>query len=372
VGEVAAVLLVVAIAGGAAEFSGSRSTGASGSGEDTSWMHNLAPHLSNRKLSNIVIPGSHDTGTYSLDPALNNDAITQSEDLIHQLNDGAREFDIRVRATKGGYYLNHGEAVSPWLRLNRIFKDVSEWATNKPGSAGAGHGPRNQEIIMLNLSIDGAVPTADCQWFGQQLGDALVTPSVLQAQFGTSDPGQVTLGQLWSLPDSKGAARVIMDNSQCLNAADPFAGHWNTDPPFGKGDAQSYYANQCSASGLEDQPTDPPTQAVGVWRRVSSAVNSRSTDGNGPSPPTSFGPSMVGGVYTMFIQGTPDDLSDVCNVAPRKMLPDEETVLARLVAQWRKDPTTRANLNVMSGDFVQETDLVDDVLAMDATWPTAK
>jgi hypothetical protein len=53
------------------------------------------------------------------------------------------------------------------------------------------------------------------------------------------------------------------------------------------------------------------------------------------------------------------------------MLPDEETVLARLVAQWRKDPNTRANLNVISGDFVQKTDLVNDVLAMDATWPTA-
>jgi hypothetical protein len=362
---------VGAIAGIAAEIGGSRSKGASGSGANTAWMHHLAPHLSNRTLSSIVIPGSHDTGTYSLDPAVNDDAITQSEDLIHQLNDGAREFDIRVRATKGGYYLNHGEAVSPWLRLNRIFKDISEWATNKPGSAGAGKGPRNQEIIMLNLSIDGGVPTADCQRFGQQLGGALVTPSVLQAQFGTTDLGRVTLGQLWSLPDSKGAARVIMDNSQCLNAADPFAGHWTPDPPFGKGDAQSYYANQCSASGLEDQPTDPPTQAVGVSPRVSSAVNSRSTDGIGPGPPTPFGPSMVGGVYTLFIQGTPDDLSDVCNIAPRKMLSDEETVLARLVAQWRKDANTKANLNVISGDFFQETDLVKDVMAMDETWPTA-
>jgi hypothetical protein len=333
-------------------------------------MHDLAAHLSNRKLSDIVIPGSHDAGTYSLDPAINEDAITQSEDLIHQLNDGARAFDVRVRASNGGFYLNHGEAVSHWLRLNRIFKDVSEWATNKPGSAGAGHGPRNQEIIVLNLSIDGGVPTADCQSFGQQLGDALVTPSVLQAQFGTTDPGQVTLGQLWSLPDSKGAARVILDNSQCLNAADPFAGRWNPDPPFGKGDAQSYYANQCSASGLEDQPTNPPTQGIGVWPRVSTAVKSRSTDGNDTGPPTSFGPPMIGGVYTLFIQGTPDDLSDVCNINPDKMLRDQKTVLARLVAQWRKDPNTRANLEIISGDFVQETDLVEDVLAMNATWPT--
>jgi hypothetical protein len=333
-------------------------------------MHHLASHLSNRKLSDIVIPGSHDTGTYSFDQS-QADAITQSEDLIHQLNDGAREFDIRVLATKGGYYLRHGQEVSPWLQLNRIFKDISEWATNKPGSAGEGPGPRNQEIILLNLSIGGGVPTADCHAVGQQLGDALVTPSMLQANFGTTDPGQVTLGQLWSLPDSKQAARVIMDNSQCLDAAVPAAGHWNPNPPFGMSKGQSYYANQCSASGLQDQPTDPPTQGVGVWPRVSSAVKSRSTDGIGPGPPTPFGPSKVGGVYTLFIQGTPDDFSDVCNIVPEKMLPDEKTVLARLVAQWRKDANTQANLEVISGDFVQETDLVKDVLAMDATFPMA-
>jgi hypothetical protein len=361
-------LLVAAIAGIVAALGGSRSI--LGSGEDSTWMHDLGSHLSNRELSNIVIPGSHDAGTYSFD-ASQNDAITQSEDLIHQLNDGAREFDIRVAATKGGFYLNHGDEVSPWLRLNRIFKDVSEWATNKPGSAGAGRGPRDQEIIMLNLTVKGGVPTADCQLFGQQLGDALVTPKMLQAHFSTTDPGQVTLGQLWSLPDSKGSARVIMDNSQCLNAADPSAGRWNPNPPFGKDNGQSYYANQCSASGLEDQPTAAPTQAVGVWRRVSSAVKSRSTDGNGIGPPTPFGPPMVGGAYTLFIQGTPDDFSDVCSIPPEKMLPDEKKVLSELNGQWRKDPKTKANLNVVSGDFVQETDLVDDVMDMNETWPKA-
>jgi hypothetical protein len=226
---------------------------------------------------------------------------------------------------------------------------------------------------MLNLSTEGGVPTAACQLFGQQLGDALVTPSMLQDHFGTTDPGQVTLAQLWSLPNSQGAARVTMDNSQCLDAADPSAGHWNPDPPFGKDNAQSYYANQCSASGLQDEPTDPPTQGIGVWPRVSSAVKSRSTDGTGSGPPTPFGPSMVGGVYTLFIQATPNEAhaSDECTKTPGKMLPDEKTVLPQLVAQWRKDADTKANLNVVSGDFLQETDLVKDVLAMDATWPTA-
>jgi hypothetical protein len=81
---------------------------------------------------------------------------------------------------------------------------------------------------------------------------------------------------------------------------------------------------------------------------------------------------MVGGVYTLFIQATPNEAhgSDECSKTPEKMLPDEKTVLPQLVAQWRKDPNTKANLNVVSGDFLQKTDLVKDVLAMDATWPT--
>jgi hypothetical protein len=330
-------------------------------------MHHLASHLSDRKLSDIVIPGSHDAGTYSFDQS-QDDAITQSEDLIHQLNDGARDFDIRVTAAKGGYYVNHGQEVSSWLRLNRVFTDISEWATNKPDSAGAGPGPRSQEIILLNLTISGGVPIADCQGFGQQLGDALVTPTMLQANFGTTDPGQVTLGQLWSLPDSKRAARVIMDNSQCLHAAVPSAGQWRPNPPFGMSKGQSYYANQCTASGVEDEPEDPPTQGIGVWPRVSSAVKSRRTGGSGIGPPNPFGPSMVGGVYTLFIQGT-GELSSICHFTPKQMLPSQKTVLSRLVAQWRKDPKTRANLNVVSGDFIQETKLVKDVMAMDASWP---
>jgi hypothetical protein len=80
---------------------------------------------------------------------------------------------------------------------------------------------------------------------------------------------------------------------------------------------------------------------------------------------------MVGGVYTLFIQGTPDDLSDVCSITPEKMLGDQKKVLSELVAQWRKDPNTKAKLNIASGDFFQETALVKDVLAMNATWPTA-
>src|SRR5262249_3800664 len=148
------------------------------------------------RLTDIVIPGSHDTTTYSFGPGL---AQTQSVDLISQLNAGARQFDIRVRYYAGNWFADHGPLVSG-LTLNHIFNDLATWANE------ADHG---QEIIMVNLTIDpagsGKFPTDDCKdLFGALAGDSgynnLVFPYELVNNFRTADPGEVTFGQLWSLP----------------------------------------------------------------------------------------------------------------------------------------------------------------------------
>jgi hypothetical protein len=82
---------------------------------------------------------------------------------------------------------------------------------------------------------------------------------------------------------------------------------------------------------------------------------------------------MIGGVYTLFIQATPNEVhaSDACSKTPADMFSDEKSVLPQLVSQWRKDANTKANLNVVSGDFFQKTDLVEDVMDMNATSPKA-
>jgi Fibronectin type III domain len=64
-------------------------------------MGDLAPRLRSRNLSEIVIPGSHDTTTYSVDHPIGflPYAHTQDKDLTDQLNDGIRQLDIRVEYT---------------------------------------------------------------------------------------------------------------------------------------------------------------------------------------------------------------------------------------------------------------------------------
>lgn len=328
------------------------------------WMHDLAPQIQNRRLSDIVIPGSHDSTTYSLHPEDPTGlSITQSEDLTAQLNDGIRDFDVRVEYRGENYYAHHGtvgsafDIVSPSLSLSDIFGEIGQWALS-PG--------HQQEVILLDLSIDGVdeatFPRAYCLEFGQLLGDALVTPRELEAANLPTDPGQVKLGQLWSLPDSKGAARVILDNTECMDAAAAGAGQWSPNPPFGQGPTTSYYANQTTADGDAGTIVSPtPDEVTGIKKLVLAAVKSRATDGNG-SVPTAIGPPMQGGLYTLFIQGSP---TNDALIPPQGMIPDEKEVLAALYRQWGNDPSTHANLNIVSGDFVQETDLVKDVLAMD-------
>ena len=60
-------------------------------------MGDIAPCIINRRLTDIVIPGSHDSITYDFDPVIDAIARTQSVDLYNQLDNGARQFDIRLK-----------------------------------------------------------------------------------------------------------------------------------------------------------------------------------------------------------------------------------------------------------------------------------
>lgn len=344
-----------------------KATIGAGAVSGATWMHDLAPHLWSRKLSDIVIPGSHDSATYGLAPPDDDFWHAQDEDLAAQLDGGMRELDLRVEFTYGhngfDYYAHHGsgllDGVSKWLTLSRIFSDVEGWAR------APGHG---QEIIMLNLQISqlggAAFPTADCKSFAQSMGSALITPSELQANLGTSDPGQVTLRRLWSLPDPAGAARVIMDNTQCLSAATPDAGQWGPFSPDGQSLYSGYYADQCSAGGF----SPPDDQVSGITSEVLGALNGR-LPGPGGGEPTPWDSPKVGGLYELYIQGTPEG---DCLFTPHSMLPDERTVLAAVYDAWSTSADqARQNLNLISGDFVQDTDLFTDVIAMDQSLPVA-
>jgi hypothetical protein len=342
------------------------------------WMHDLGPCISDRKLGSIVIPGTHDSTTYSLggtdlasSAGIHDEWHTQDEDLAAQLNGGMRAFDIRVEGlwtstseTTYDYYAHHGsgftDGISSWLDLPGIFSDIAAWAT----APDHGH-----EIIILGLTITQNgfhFPDAACRAFGQQMGDALVIPSQLQANFDTTDPSQVTLNQLWSLPDPNGYARVIIDagsNNQCMqDAADAAAGIpiGTLAAPVGNwAPSSGYYANQCTAGGM----SSPSDQQDGVQQLVLAAVKGRNT---GPlsGEPNPLEPANVGGLYTLDIQATP--AQDACLLtSPWSMGDDERTVLQALYSQWLTDSATRQNLNIVAGDYVEYTNLYQDAITMD-------
>lgn len=62
------------------------------------WMSDIWGFIKGRKLSDIVIPGTHDSGTYQLGTFTGvNTAKTQTIHIGDQLKDGIRYFDMRVR-----------------------------------------------------------------------------------------------------------------------------------------------------------------------------------------------------------------------------------------------------------------------------------
>ena len=336
----------------------------------STWMGDEAANLWYNQLSHILIPGTHDSTTYSIDGFYSE---TQDQELTQQLNDGIREFDIRVgwawNAARGwAYYAEHGITYSTWLNLPRIFSDIDGWAI-KPG--------HDKEIILLNLTIaengSNFFPGQDCQVFANTLGGSLVTPHELQAHFGTTDPGQVTLGQLWSLPDPTHAARVIMNSTQCMDATDPNAGSW-TD-----GDGNSlfsgYYANWCN-----DDFFSPPPWVASLDL---GAANGRFIQGGGS--PNNYGPSKVGGLYTIDVQSTPDTGQGQgyqCLRWPAELADSQQSVLTQLLGAYAVTggegyPGIRNNLNIIEGDYYEKFNLVGDIIGTDggfrptATPPTA-
>jgi hypothetical protein len=118
---------------------------------------------------------------------------------------------------------------------------------------------------------------------------------------------------------------------ECMHAADPSAGQWGAWQ-------SSYYANQCTANG-KNPPAD---QSSGIQSLVLGAAQRRATGAG------TWGPAAVGGLYELFIQGTPEQ---DCLVTPLSIVPDEQQVLGALYSHWQSDPATKQNLNLVAADF---------------------
>ncbi len=81
------------------------------------WMGDLLasrPNFGNLKINQVMLPGTHDSGTFRIgsDQASDHTARTQSLSFAQQLELGVRYFDLRVKLKNSAYYPYHGSWTS--------------------------------------------------------------------------------------------------------------------------------------------------------------------------------------------------------------------------------------------------------------------
>ncbi|MCI0458193.1 MAG: hypothetical protein L0Z62_14610 [Gemmataceae bacterium] len=272
------------------------------------WMAELSETIGQRPLRQVIIPGSHDAGTFGtfgtgvLDPT-NFFAQAQSVGITDQLNAGSRYFDLRARfADLGGhagadYWNFHGSATSTDVRLRDMLRDIADWA-NQPG--------HEREILVLELLVD---PSGDpdptripdlCKDFLAQAGSRLLQPSIVPGcsasgtSSGPGDPVPVTctLGGVWNL--SMNEIWALPNNPTIITNWDWCTGQtWPKEPGFdqARSPIDGFYANQCQA---EPYPGEPDT---GIISALATALPDRSSAKDNPlcaSNPPPLAPRVAG------------------------------------------------------------------------------
>ena len=341
------------------------------------WMADNQAAIQQRELGQLILPGTHDAGSYHFECGLNPLTLgltqTQDQSIYNQLMLGIRYFDLRVRYVTGrydpndvvkpactqlpdDYYIEH-DTVNTDVKLVDIIDDIARFY---------GDVNNQEEFVFLDFSGKGAADAEFdnynddttnrlqqvCDRFQKELGPYLIDPSMVPP--GT-DLGHMTINDFLAMP---GTPRIITNLGGCTQS-----GFWPTELIGG------YYASQCQAE--PDSILGP-----GIIRDDGAALNSRIT-GNGAGNPSSGTPTMW--FYGLSIASTP--------LCPHASLYEQEIssgsendVLSSLVTWFGLNQPTgqttnnaRKYLNLVYGDYVQDTPLVIDAIGMNAgAGPTVK
>ena len=248
---------VLALAGCAGGDDSGAATGLGGSAHIVKWMEELAPGLENQKLNEIVLPGTHDSGTYNITESseLANDgntnpcalpiikriinafdsipiftgafpscgqtqagwSKTQTRNIRQQLDDGIRYIDLRVWQSEGQYKVVHS-LVS--VDIDEVLKDVKSFYS-VPGY-------ESKEIVILDINHTYQMTAEADQILVQKIKTALTTDSgksLLIPRCSNADCTEatdLTLGKLWNKPDQRvivfyrhsGSDKVMRDNPE--------------------------------------------------------------------------------------------------------------------------------------------------------------
>ncbi len=116
------------------------------------WMGDLRSFIDNKQLTDIIIPGTHDSGSFS--PLLTTPVRTQDQSFKAQLEGGIRYFDLRIsyvtenanlRKETGlfaanTFYLHHGGSSAPNQQLVPQLNDIKLFLQRHP-----------EEIVILHV-----------------------------------------------------------------------------------------------------------------------------------------------------------------------------------------------------------------------------
>jgi hypothetical protein len=329
------------------------------------WMADMSDALGPRLLKQVVIPGSHDAGTYNFGGVSEPYTQAQDVDITAQLNAGSRYLDIRASYAQSGpsatwdFWNVHGAFSSYNVRLEDMLSEVLAFANQES---------HDKEIILLSISASAASPEAATK-LSEICSDFLVGAGWRVLQPGSvpgGDVSAVSLNDIWNMQSGGGSTIIVnWPGAQGLNCT-PFQGFWPLPAPS---PMDGFYANQCLADNYFGTVSWWKYWALmpGIKATLAGALPGRYGAKDDPDCTTwKFGcplPELpnnpVNGLYVLSLQATPT--VDCFYGLSWSIFDTAEKDTHTALQSWylTDDNFAQQNLNIIAGDFVESRGIVD-------------
>ena len=188
-------------------------TSAPKTGLGTQWMAYYGDILGKLTLTEMTLPGTHDSGTYDpVSPLVYEWVRTQATSLREQLNLGIRVLDLRIGQNSPGDYIITHDIWRTHYSLSGALDNVKEFIR-----------ATNREIVILDFHRFGG-PSFDFDLLKTQVKE------LLQGYYIPVRDGKgKTLNEIWQRPTSEQERVVIAWNSDTIDTSYMWPGvnqHW--------------------------------------------------------------------------------------------------------------------------------------------------
>ncbi|MFF4935041.1 hypothetical protein ACFY2H_40245 [Streptomyces griseofuscus] len=278
------------------------------------WMGQISDVIGDRPLNKVVMPGSHDAGTWSITdtsgvcdtasqaslahkfPAVAAAvSVTQSGSIKAQLDAGSRYLDLRLCKQNGKWYTYHGGPLGglffddPATGQKGEINDIAAWIRDHP-----------QEIVTIDLrtSVPKETEVADNREAVELLGKAIGTARM-------ADQNKLSPSSTYNQYMAAGANVILLDN----NSSTGNAWAW----PESRIDGRGSYLENTDWGGLIKEAVTHPFSSDPAIDKISREAIDRDqqvlTDPSLAKPDTFF--SLSGNVDSTL--AIPDAAYDVAS-----------------------------------------------------------